>query len=102
MVGKNAQGKLIEGTHSEGRNYMSHNGAWHDAGTDALAAQRRRSALLDLEEFKASAGNGFIIGGKAARYGCREHRFRDNCANKTTILRKRLEQQLTLLISKKG
>jgi DNA invertase Pin-like site-specific DNA recombinase len=41
-----------------------------------------------------------IIGGKRARYGCRIHRFRDDCTNKVTILRTRLEHQLISAISK--
>jgi len=41
-----------------------------------------------------------IIGGKHARYGCRNHRFRDACTNKVTILRARLEHQLISAISK--
>jgi site-specific DNA recombinase len=41
-----------------------------------------------------------IIGGKSARYGCRNHRFRDTCINKVTILRTRLEHQLISAISK--
>jgi len=41
-----------------------------------------------------------IIGGKRARYGCRNHRFRDRCTNKVTILRVRLEHQLIAAISK--
>jgi site-specific DNA recombinase len=41
-----------------------------------------------------------IIGGKRARYGCRNHRFRDRCTNKITILRSRLEHQLIAAISK--
>ena len=40
-----------------------------------------------------------IIGGKRARYGCRNHRFRDACTNKITILRTRLEHQLISAIS---
>jgi site-specific DNA recombinase len=42
-----------------------------------------------------------IIGGKAAkvRYGCKNHRFRNTCTNKVTILRNRLEQQLIAAIS---
>jgi site-specific DNA recombinase len=40
-----------------------------------------------------------IIGGKRARYGCRNHRFRDRCTNKMTILRTRLEDQLISAIS---
>jgi len=40
-----------------------------------------------------------IIGGKRARYGCRNHRFRDRCTNDTTILRTRLEHQLISAIS---
>jgi len=43
-----------------------------------------------------------IIGGEAAkvRYGCTNHRFRDICTNKTTILRSRLEHQLISAISR--
>lgn len=43
-----------------------------------------------------------IIGGKPdkVRYGCRNHRFRNTCTNKVTILRKRLEKQLIDAISK--
>lgn len=40
-----------------------------------------------------------IIGGKRCRYGCRNHRFRNTCTNKATILRNRLEQQLIAAIS---
>jgi site-specific DNA recombinase len=40
-----------------------------------------------------------IIGGKRARYGCRNHRFRDRCTNTITILRTRLEHQLISAIS---
>jgi DNA invertase Pin-like site-specific DNA recombinase len=40
-----------------------------------------------------------IIGGKRCRYGCRNHRFRNTCTNKVTILRNRLEQQLISAIS---
>ena len=41
-----------------------------------------------------------IIGGKRARYGCRNHRFRDRCTNRVTILRSRLEHQLIDAISR--
>jgi hypothetical protein len=34
------------------------------------------------------------------RYGCKNHRFRNTCTNKVTILRNRLEQQLIAAISK--
>jgi site-specific DNA recombinase len=40
-----------------------------------------------------------IIGGKRCRYGCTNHRFRNTCTNKVTILRNRLEQQLISAIS---
>jgi len=41
------------------------------------------------------------IGGEPSkvRYGCTNHRFRDTCTNKVTILRNRLEQQLISAIS---
>jgi site-specific DNA recombinase len=43
-----------------------------------------------------------IIGGEASkvRYGCKNHRFRDTCTNKMTILWKRLEPQLISAIAK--
>lgn len=41
-----------------------------------------------------------IIGGKRARYGCRNHRSRNCCTNSITILRTRLEHQLISAISK--
>jgi site-specific DNA recombinase len=42
-----------------------------------------------------------VINGKApnVRYGCPNHRFRDTCTNKTTILRTRLEQQVISALS---
>jgi len=56
IVGKDAKGKPIEQTHAEGKYVMNHNGAWLDAGTDALEAQRRRNILLDREELKRVFG----------------------------------------------
>jgi integrase len=56
IAGKNAQGKPIEETHAEGKYVMNHNGAWLEAGEDALEAQRRRNALLDAEELKRLRG----------------------------------------------
>jgi DNA invertase Pin-like site-specific DNA recombinase len=43
-----------------------------------------------------------IIGGHPSkvRYGCKNHRFRNTCTNKVTILRNRLESQLISAISK--
>jgi DNA invertase Pin-like site-specific DNA recombinase len=43
-----------------------------------------------------------IIGGHPSkvRYGCKNHRFRNTCANKITILRNRLEPQLISAISR--
>lgn len=42
-----------------------------------------------------------VINGKApnVRYGCPNHRFRDTCTNKVTILRTRLEPQLIAALS---
>jgi hypothetical protein len=37
--------------HAEGCYYMSHNGGWIDAGTDALEAQRKRKQRLALDEY---------------------------------------------------
>ena len=56
IVGKDTKGKPIEETHIEGKYVMNHNGAWLDAGTDALEAQRRRNTLLDREELKRLRG----------------------------------------------
>lgn len=44
--------------HTEGRYYMSHNGQWIDAGTDALDAQRKRKQRLTLDEYKRLSGKG--------------------------------------------
>jgi site-specific DNA recombinase len=43
-----------------------------------------------------------IIGGQPSkvRYGCKNHRFRNTCTNKITILRNRLEPQLISAISR--
>jgi hypothetical protein len=54
MIGKDAKGKSIEETHAEGKYVMNHNGAWLDAGTPALEAQRRRNIMLDREELSAA------------------------------------------------
>jgi len=42
----------------EGRYYMSHNGSWIDAGTDALEAQRKRRQRLALDEYNRLNGKG--------------------------------------------
>ncbi len=57
--------------------------------------------LFSPVTYCGSCGGKFsiIIGGKRARYGCRNHRFRDACTNKVTILRTRLEHQLISAIS---
>jgi integrase len=57
VVFVNAKTKQEE-KHSEGRYYMSHNGGWIDAGTDALEAQRKRKQRLALDEFKRLSGKG--------------------------------------------
>ena len=44
IVFVDAKNKLEE-NHPEGRYYMSHNGGWIDAGTDAPEAQRKRKQL---------------------------------------------------------
>jgi hypothetical protein len=56
IVGKDPKGKPVEQTHAEGKYVMNHKGAWLDAHTDALEAQRRRNTLLDLEELKRLRG----------------------------------------------
>ena len=50
IVFVNVKQALLE-KHPEGRYYMSHNGGWIDAGTDALEAQRKRKQRLALDEF---------------------------------------------------
>lgn len=42
--------------HPEGRYYLSHDGGWIDAGTDALEAQRKRKQRLALDEFNRLSG----------------------------------------------
>jgi integrase len=62
---------LVE-KHPEGRYYMSHNGQWIDAGTDATEAQRKRKQRLALDEFnrlsgKASTQKSLALPGTADR-----------------------------------
>jgi DNA invertase Pin-like site-specific DNA recombinase len=61
-----------------------------------------RTYLFSGAMFCGLCGGKFsvIIGGKRCRYGCPNHRFRNTCTNKVTILRNRLEQQLIAAISK--
>jgi hypothetical protein len=58
--------------HPEGRFYMSHNGSWIDAGTDALKAQRKRKPLLALDEYsrlnsKTAAHSALAVPGNSSR-----------------------------------
>ena len=55
VVFVNVKQALLE-KHPEGRHYMSRNGQWLDAGTDALEAQRTRKQRLALDEFKRLSG----------------------------------------------
>jgi hypothetical protein len=55
IVFVNVKQALLE-KHPEGRYYMSHNGKWLDAGTDALEAQRKRKQRLALDEFNRLSG----------------------------------------------
>ena len=57
IVFVNVKEGLLE-KHPEGRYYMSHNGGWIDAGTDALEAQRKRKQRLALDEFNRLSGKG--------------------------------------------
>ncbi len=57
IVFVNVKQGLLE-KHPEGRYYMSHNGQWIDAGTDALEAQRKRKQRLALDEFKRLSAQG--------------------------------------------
>jgi integrase len=56
VVFVNVKQALLE-KHTEGRYFMSHNGEWIDAGTDALDAQRKRKQRLALDEFNRLSGN---------------------------------------------
>ena len=51
IVFVNVKEGLLE-KHPEGRYYMSYNGGWIDAGTDALEAQRKRKQRLALDDYK--------------------------------------------------
>ena len=55
IVFVNVKQALLE-KHPEGRYYMSHNGGWIDAGTDALEAQRKRKQRLTLDEYNRLSG----------------------------------------------
>jgi len=55
IVFVNVKEGLLE-KHPEGRYYMSHNGGWIDAGTDALEAQRKRKQRLTLDEYNRLSG----------------------------------------------
>jgi len=55
VVFVDAKQGLLE-KHPEGRYYMSHNGGWIDAGTDALEAQRKRKQRLALDGFNRLSG----------------------------------------------
>ncbi len=55
IVFVNVNQALLE-KHLEGRYYMSHNGQWLDAGTDALEAQRKRKQRLALDEYHRLSG----------------------------------------------
>lgn len=55
IVFVNVKEGLLE-KHTEGRYYMSHNGQWIDAGTDALKAQLRRKQKVALDEFRRLSG----------------------------------------------
>ena len=61
VVFVDAKQGLLE-KHPEGRYYMSHNGGWIDAGTDALEAQRKRKQRLALDEFNRLSGKGAVQG----------------------------------------
>ena len=61
IVFVNVKQALLE-KHPEGRYYMSHNGTWIDAGTDALDAQRKRKQRLSLDEFNRLSGKGAATG----------------------------------------
>lgn len=45
--------------HPEGRYYMSHNGQWIDAGTDALEAQRKRKQRAGARRIRAAQWQSF-------------------------------------------
>ena len=55
VVFVNVKEGLLE-KYAKGLYYMSHNGEWIDAGTDALGAQRKRKQRLALDEFNRLSG----------------------------------------------
>jgi hypothetical protein len=55
VVFVNVNQALVE-KHAEGRYYMSHNGQWIDAGTDAIKAQRKRRQRWRSTNSTGSAG----------------------------------------------
>jgi integrase len=59
IVFVNVKQALLE-KHAEGRYYMSHNGQWIDAGTDALEAQRKRKLRLTLDEYHRLSGGASV------------------------------------------
>jgi len=61
VVFVNVKQALLE-KHAEGRYYMSHNGQWIDASTDALEAQRKRKQQLSLDEFNRLSEKGAAAG----------------------------------------
>ena len=61
IVFVSAKEGLVE-KHPEGRHYMSHNGSWINAGTDAVEAQRKRKQRLSLDEFNRLSGKGAAHG----------------------------------------
>jgi integrase len=85
VVFVNVKQELLE-KHPEGRYYMSHNGQWIDAGTDALGAQRKRKQRLALDEFnrlsgKASAQSAIVLPGGAGTItlAAAAEKYFDNC-----------------------
>ena len=80
VVFVDAKQGLLE-KHPEGRYYMSHNGGWIDAGTDALEAQRKRKQRLALDEFNRLSGKGAGQGSVlclTAQAGSRSQQLRKN------------------------
>ena len=70
IVFVNAKEGLVE-KHFEGRYYMSHNGSWVDAGTDAVEAQRKRKQRLALDEYNRlnskTSAHSLVVPGSSSR-----------------------------------
>ncbi len=99
IVFVNVKQALLE-KHPEGRYYMSHNGQWLDAGTDALEAQRKRKQRLALDEFnrlsrKGSAKSAVVLPDDRGRLtlAAAAEKYFENCEARGSHLCRRMPRQ---------